>query len=779
MNEPSFNVSGMQVTRLEDPRLLTGRGRFAQDWNAPDQLHGCFLRSDRAHAAIRHIDIADARRHPGVRLVLTGADALQAGYVRPLNFMKGTGTNGMTPRIPDRPVLAHGRVRFVGDPVAFVVAGSADSAHDAAQLIRVEYDDLPCVVAADRALAENAPQLHDAIPGNLCFEAEAGDRPAIDAAFKRAAHITRLAMHSTRVVPNPMEPRACLVRFDPATESYTLNVPVQGVEMMRRQLAGYTGVAPERIHAIAEDVGGGFGSRSMGYPEYCCAMMAARATGRPVKWVSSRTEGLLTDTHGRSNMIAGALALDPEGRFLALELDWICDVGAYSTPVNAIAPMANAKLCMTGAYRIPALYSHFRIAYTNAAPIGNYRGAGRPDIAYAVERLVGQAAVELGIDPIEIRRRNLIPAQAMPYTTATGSTYENADFLNLLNSALAAADWDGFAARRAQSERRGLLRGRGLSTVIENTSPGNFPRDELALDVERDGTIVATTLGHSQGQAHETTLAMIVARELGITAEHVRIRQAHRATPLVGNHTGGSRTMVGPGSLCFLAARELIERGKRLAADRLGVEPSQVTYAAGAFGTAESRARISIADLARERPIEIVASGSFGLTFPSDCHIAEVEIDPETGKVNVASYVAADDCGVAINPLVVEGQVHGAVAQGAGQVFGEHAIYDAQNGQMLTASFLDYFMPRAGLLPPIREVDCPTPSKVGPLGAKGMGESGCTASIPALVEAVMDALRPLGVEPLEMPLTPLKIWSAIESAKRRTRRVKSRTASFV
>lgn len=767
MHRPSFTVSGMHVTRLEDPRLLTGSGRFAQDWNAPDQLHGHFLRSDRAHAEIVRIDAEAARNQPGVRLILTGEDALRAGYVRPPNFMKGTGTGGMAPRIPDRPVLAHGKVRFVGDPVAFVVAESADIAHDAALLIRVEYRDLPCVVAADRALAAGAPQLHDAIPGNLCFETEAGDRAAVAAAFAQAAHVTRLSMHSTRVVPNPMEPRACLVRFDPAAESYTLNVPVQGVEMMRRQLAGYTGVSPERIHAVAQDVGGGFGSRSMGYPEYCCAMMAARATGRPVKWVSSRTEGLLSDTHGRSNMIAGALALDRDGRFLALSLDWICDVGAYSTPVNAIAPMANGKLCMTGAYRIPALHSRWRIAYTNAAPIGNYRGAGRPDIAYAVERLVGQAAVELGIDATEIRRRNLIAAQAMPYTTPTGSIYENADFLKLMETALAAADWDGFPARRAQSERRGLLRGRGLSTVIENTSPGNFPRDELALDVDRDGAIVVTTLGHSQGQAHETTLAMIVARTLGIGAEQVRIRQAHHATPLFGNHTGGSRTMVGPGSLCHLAARELIERGKRLAGDRLGVEPSQVTYAAGSFGTQATPARISIAELARAAPIEIVASGSFGYTFPSDCHAAEVEVDPETGKVAVVSYVAADDCGVAVNPLVVEGQVHGAVAQGAGQVFGEHAIYDPQDGQMLTASFLDYFMPRAGLLPAIREIDCPTPSQVSPLGAKGMGESGCTASLPALVEAVMDALRPLGVEPLEMPLTPLKIWMAIQAARAR------------
>jgi len=765
MANPAFLIDGHRVTRLEDPRLLTGRGRFAADWNLPGQLHGAFLRSDRAHARIDTIDTSAARAHPGVHLVLTGEDAVRAGQTRPINFMKMTGKDGSPPRIPERPTLAHERVRFVGDPVAFVVADTVEIAHDAVQLIRVEYADLPCVVDAATALAECAPRMHDAIPGNLCIETDAGDAAAVERAFAKAAHVTRLAMESTRVVPNPMEPRACLVAFDPSAERYTVHAPVQGVEMMRRQLAAYTGVAPERIHVEAKDVGGGFGSRSMGYPEYCVAMLAARLTGRPVKWICSRTEGLLSDTHGRANLIYGELALDADARFVGLRLDWIADVGAYSTPVNAIAPMANGKLCMTGAYRIPALYGRWRVAYTNAAPVGNYRGAGRPDIAYAVERLVGQAAHEMGVDPVEIRNRNLLPAAAFPYTTPTGSTYENADFPGLMAKALAAADWDGFATRRAQSAARGKLRGRGISTVIENTSPGNFPRDELVLELAGDGRIALFTLGHSQGQAHETTLALIVARELGIAAERIVVRQEHRAMPLTGNHTGGSRTMVGPGNLCLLAARELIERGKRLAADRLAVEPSQVAYANGRFGTAGSAVRIPLEALADEKPLEILIGGSFGLTFPNDCHIAEVEIDPQTGKTEIVSYVAADDYGVAINPMVVEGQLHGALAQGAGQVFGEHAVYDAASGQMLTASFLDYFMPRAGMLPQIREVEHPTPTRTGPLGAKGMGESGCTASIPALVEAVMDALRPMGVAPLEMPLTSLKVWTALREAR--------------
>lgn len=449
MQRPYFDMDGIRVTRLEDARFLTGAGCFAADWNLPGQLHGAFVRSDRAHARLVSVDTSAARAQPGVHLVLTGEDALRAGQVRPVNFMRVTSKDGMTPPIPDRPTLAVGRVRFVGDLVAFVAADSADIAQDAASLIRVTYEDLPCVIAADRALARDSPTLHDSIVGNLCFETDAGDGAAVGAAMRQAAHITRLRVESTRVVPNPMEPRTCLIAFDPKTEAYTVHSPCQGVEMMRRQLAGYTGVEPARINVVARDVGGGFGSRSVGYPEYCVAMLAARLSGHPVKWVSSRTEGLLSDTHGRSNLISGELALARDGGMLGMRLDWIADVGAYSTPVNALAPMDNGRTCMTGAYRIPALYTRWRIAYTNAAPIGNYRGAGRPDIAYIVGRWINQAAAEMHIDPIEIRRRNLLPKEAFPYTTPTGSVYESADFLNMMDKALVAADWDGFEARRA------------------------------------------------------------------------------------------------------------------------------------------------------------------------------------------------------------------------------------------------------------------------------------------------------------------------------------------
>ncbi len=756
-----FNVGGTQVSRLEDFRLLTGRGKFASDWNLPGQLHGYFLRSDRAHARIVSIDIAAARNHPGVHLVLSGEDAVRAGYVRPLNFMKFPGKDGMRALIPERPVLAHQRVRFVGEPVALVVAESAFIAQDAAQLIEVEYQDLPCVIAPEQALAAGAPQLHDSAPGNLCFAYEAGDAAAVQAAFSRAAHITRLRVESTRVVPNPMEPRACLVDFDANDETYTVHVCVQGAEMMRRQLAGYTGVAAEKIRIVARDVGGGFGSRSMGYPEYCAAMLAARKTRRPVKWVSTRSEGLQSDTHGRANVIGGELALDGDGKFLAMRLDWISDLGAYPTPPSAAGPIGNARNCLSGVYRIAALYAHWRVAYTNAAPVGNYRGAGRPDIAYLIERLVSQAAAELGVDGAELRCRNFIPKQAFPYRTPTGSTYEIADFPGLLAKAIDIADWDDYARRRAASERAGKLRGRGIATVIESTGAGAIGRDEAALAVDDAGRIVVFTTGHSQGQGHETALAMIVARVLEIDVERIALRQEIRDPMLTGNHTGGSRTMVGPGSACHVGALELIDRSKRFAAEELGVEPSQVEYCRGEFRHGESGRAISLTDLAQRKRLAVVGGGSFGSTFPNDCHIAEVEIDPGTGLTRIVSYVAVGDCGVVINHSIVEGQIHGALAQGAGQVFGEHAVYDPASGQLLTGSFLDYIMPRAGLLPEIRLAECPTPSRISPLGVKGVGETGCTASIPALVEAVLDALRPFGISHLDMPLTPVKIWSAL------------------
>jgi carbon-monoxide dehydrogenase large subunit len=764
MNTPVFEVNGAQVTRLEDFRLLTGSGQFAADWNLPGQLYGHFLRSDVAHGRIVSIDISAAKAYPGVHAVLTGEDAVRAGYVQPVSFFNFPGKNGARPLIPQWPVLAYERVRFVGEPVAFVVADSADTAQDACALIKVQYDTLPCVVDGDTALAPGAPRLHANIPGNQSFECEAGDAAATQAAFAKAAHITRQRLTSTRVVPSPMEPRACLVAFDPANEGYTVHACIQGANMLRMQLSGYTKVPQDKFKIVARDVGGGFGARSMGYPEYCVAMLAARATGRPVKWISTRSEAFLADNHGRGSVVDVELALDADGKFLAMRLDWIAEVGAYMTPPSAVATIRNPMVSFTGAYRIPALYGRWRVALTNAAPIGNYRGAGRPDIAYVVERMVQQAAFEMNIDPVALRRRNYIPKEAFPYKTPTGSIYENADFATLMDTALQAADWAGYAARQAASAKAGKLRGRGIATVIETTAEGAQPKDQVALEVRHDGRVTVHTVSHAQGQGHETTVAMLVAKALEIPTERVIVRQGLNEPALVGNHTGGSRNTVGVGTVSHLTALKLIEQGRARVAEQLGVEPSQITYAKGAFHCREPAQTVALHELAGTETFSIIGEGSFGATFPNDCHIAEVEIDPDTGQTTVVSYVTADDFGVVVNDTIVEGQLHGAVMQGAGQVFGEVAHYDAGSGQMLTGSFMDYAMPRAGMIRDINMNHSPTPSRVSPLGVKGMGEAGLTGALPALTNAVLDALRPCGVTHLNMPLTPAKVWAAIQHA---------------
>ena len=750
--------------RVEDQRLITGAGKYASDWNAAGQLYGYFVRSDHAHAEIKAVDTAAALKQPGVRHVFTGADAVAAGYIKPPHSLTIPGRNGSKALAPQRPVLAHGKVRFVGEAIALVVADSAAAAQSAAELVEIEYRDLPCVVQPEAALALGAPQLHDDVPGNLSFEAETGNAQEVEAAFAQAAHITKLKVESTRVSPSPMEPRACLVAYDAANDSYRFNVVMQGVTTLRKQISAYTKMPEEKLIFEARDVGGGFGQRTVAYPEYCALMIAAKALGKPVKWVSTRVEAFLTDTHGRANIIDGALALDKQGKFLAMRLNWINDMGAYLSP-GSIGHIRNTSVCMTGVYRIPALYATFRAPLTNCTPVGSYRGAGRPDIAYVVERLVNQAAMELKMDAAELRRLNFIPPEAFPYKTPTGSTYEIADLPGLLKKALKLGDWNGFAKRREQSAANGKLRGIGISTVIENTGAGNADKDEVELRLDASGAIEVHTVSKAQGHGHETTFAAVVGDALGVPHERVKIVQCAPGTMLQGNHTGGSRSAVGAGSVSYLAAQKLIEEGKALAALDMKLEPSQISYAKGEFRSAESKRVVTLADLAKAKPVKVVAEGKFGSTFPNGCHIAEVEVDKETGAAEIVRYCAVDDCGAVINHAIVEGQLHGGVVQGVGQVFGEHIVYDRDSGQPLSASFMDYCMPRAGKLRELRGEEHPTPSKVSPLGVKGVGESGCTASLPVLVGAVIDALQSLGIKHLDMPLTPSKLWHAMQAAK--------------
>jgi len=750
--------------RVEDRRLVTGTGKYAADWSLPGQLYACFVRSDRAHAEIVSVNVDKALKHPGVKRVYTGADALRAGYTKYFVIVNFPGRGGNHIIKPPRPVLAARKVRHVGDALAMVVADSAQAAQDAAELVEVAYRDLPPVVSAEAALAAGAPQLHEEAPGNLAFDYEAGNEDAVKAAFAQAAHVTKLKLEVTRVAPSPMELRGCTIRYDAGDGTYHVHVCIQGINMMRKQLAAITDVPEEKIVVHAQDIGGSFGQRSAAYPEYCMQMLAAKELGRPVRWISTRSEGFMSDTHGRGNTVNGELALDRDGKFLALRLDWIADMGGYLSATGSASHTRNPSVCMTGVYRIPALYGRFRLAFTNTVPVAAYRGAGRPDMAYVMERLVNQAAADLKMDPAELRRRNFIPKDAFPYKTPTGSTYEASDLHGVLERALKFADWKGFAARRKKSEKAGKLRGLGIATVIENTGAGLFPKDQVEIEATAAGAVDVFTVSQSQGQGHETTFGMIVADTLGIPLEQVRIRQGVK--PLFGNHTGGSRSTVGAGSACKLAALKLIEQGKSLAAEQLEVEPSQVGYAKGMFQARGVKKKISLFDLAAKKPINVMGEGSFGSTFPNGCHITEVEIDPETGVTQIVAYHAVDDCGNVIDHTIVEGQVHGAVAQGAGQIFSEHVIYDRNTGQLLSGSFMDYCMPRAGLVREIRMQDAPLPSVNNTLGVKGVGESGCTASMPSLTNAVIDALRPLGIQHLDMPLTPAKLWHAINSAKR-------------
>jgi len=761
-----FEVGGAKLSRLEDLRLIKGEGCYSADWSLPGQAHAAFLRADRAHAKILSVNTDAARKASGVVGVYTGADAVKAGYVKPLSFLTFAGKDGKKADIPERSVLAHDRVRFVGDLVAMVVAETALQAQDAAELIEVEYEDLPVVVDPRAALAAGAPQLHDNVPGNLCFEQEAGDAAAVEAAFAKAAHVTKMRLDVTRVAPNPMEPRSCTAAYDAASGKFTIHSPVQGINMMRMQLAAYTGVPEDKIEVVAKDVGGGFGQRSIGYPEYVALMLGSKALGRPVKWVSSRSEGFMSDSHGRANYIDGELALDNDGNFLGMRIDWIADLGAYLHPAGPVSPMRNPVTCLNGVYKTQALYGRWRVALTNTAPVSAYRGAARPEIAFAIERLVDEAAAQMKIDPAEIRRRNFIPTDAFPYKTPTGSVYDIADFHGVLDKAMKLADVAGFAKRRAESEKRGKLRGLGFATVIENSGAGMFPKDEVLLEVSADGRVTAYSISHSQGQGHETTFAQIIGDALGIPAERVTLRQGIAEKGLIGNHTGGSRTIVGAGTVCHIAAKKLIEVATPLAAEQLGVEPSQVAYANGEFKSTASSKKVTLGELAAKKALSVTGEGKFGSTFPNGCHVAELEIDPQTGVTEVVSYVTVDDCGVVINHTIVEGQMHGAVAQGWGQIFGENVVYDPDTGQLLTGSFADYAMPKAGWIKDITIAEHTTFGTISPLGVKGMGESGCTASLATLTNAVMNALRPLGVPPLDMPLTAHKLWRAIAAAKK-------------
>lgn len=760
--------------RLEDRRLITGRGRYASDHNLPGQLHAAFLRADRPHARIRSIDASAALAMPGVHAVLTGAHVQAAAYKSLPTQLAVKARDGSDLIKPHRPALALGVVRFVGEPVAVVVAESRELAQDAAERIAVDYEDLPSVTSAVEAIKPGAPQLHSNVPMNRVFDFGNGDEAKTDAIFKAAKRVVRLTLENKRVSAAPMEPRGLLGVHDAATDRYTLYSTTQGVNGLRAQVAGVLGIGEDKLDVIAFDVGGGFGVRANVHPEHCAILLAAKTVGRPVKWTSSRSEAFLADEAGRDVHSYGELALDDAGRFLAFRFDFVSNLGAYCAPAGPFINM-RVSTCITGVYDVPVAYARNQLVLTNTAPLAAYRGAGRPIMSAILERLVTRAARELGMDEAELRRRNMIPPEKFPYRLVNDYVYDSGDPRAVLVDALKAADWaDGqrLEQRRAEARARGRLYGRGMATAIEPTGAGNVA-DNIDVRFAEDGAITVYAVSHSSGQGHETAFAEVIARLLGIPAETVRLREGDVNVRLVGNGTGGSRSMHGVGSALHVAGLEIIRKGMPIAADALEVGEPDVEWSDGVYrikGTDRSitfsavvKRAAAKGDLAR---LDTRAEHKSGSTYPNGCHIAEVEVDPATGRVEVLSYLACDDAGTIINHTLVEGQMHGGLAQGIGQVLGEELVYDA-GGQLLTGSFMDYPMPRAGMLRPdrITLLDHPVPSPTNPLGVKGVGESGVTGSLPTLMNAITDALAQVGVAELDMPATPARVWAAIQAAQ--------------
>jgi aerobic carbon-monoxide dehydrogenase large subunit len=769
---------GQPVRRLEDPRFLTGRGHYIADVDLVREAQAAFVYAPHAHARISGIDTTAAAALPGVYTVLTGRDwAVDGlGTLDPEAMPEDMG--GPKGFRTKRPPLAVDRVRHVGERVAVIVATSEAVARDAAELVAVDYEVLPAVVRVEDAVRPGAPPVHEGAVDNLAFTLAMGNAEIVDAAFARASHVVRLALRNNRLTAVTMEPRGCIGDYDPGSRRYTLYSSTQNVHGARQILAHHILHVPEsRVRVVARDVGGGFGMKGNLYPEEAVVVWAARRVGRPVKWIPARAEAFLGDYHGRDQQVRAELALNSGGRFLALRWTGSHNIGAYIEGAGAIPIMFSLKLAST-VYDIPAVGVTSSLVFTHTAPTVPYRGAGRPEAVYIMERLVDRAAHETGIDPAELRRRNLIRADAYPFATPTGWIYDSGNYAAALAKCQALSDWDGYAARRAASVGAGKCRGRAVTYYVDNTGVFN-ERMELRFDPSGELTILAGTLSHGQG--HETTYAQMVADWLGLPEEKIHLKQADTDEIAIGRGTYASRSMMIGGSALRAAADEIIARGKRFAAHFMEADAADIAFADGVFTIAGTDRSMPIAEVAAmsfipvglpsELGVGLQGAGAFNSdvpTFPNGCHISEVDIDPDTGAVEVVRYTVVDDCGTVINPLLAQGQIRGGVAQGAGQALLEDVVYDSSSGQLLTGSLMDYGLPRADTLPAIAVDFSPVASPTNPLGAKGVGEGGTVASTPTVMNAILDALAPLGVGDVPMPATPERIWRAVRAARART-----------
>jgi carbon-monoxide dehydrogenase large subunit len=766
---------GQAVPRFEDPRLLRGGGRYVDDMVLPRMAFGHVLRSPHAHARIRSIDATSAKTAPGVLAVLTGADWEATGWGDLPSASGNKRRDGSPAYRPRYPALVKDRVRWVGDYVAFVVAESAHQAADAAELIAVDYEALPAIVSTANAVEPDAPRVWDDCPDNISFVYLEGDKAATDAAFARAAHVIRHKFVINRVTAATMEPRGCIGDYNAAADHYTIYTTLQRTHAYRSELARQILNVPEsKLRVVAGDIGGSFGMKSAIYNEVALVLLASKLTRRPVKWTSTRTEAFLGDAQARDNVTEAELALDADGHFLGLRVKTIAAVGAYPQ-AGSNAFVANLGT-LAGVYRTPAVFADVTAVYTNTNPMRAYRGNGRPEAAYVIERMVDLAADELGIDPIELRRRNLIPPDAMPFKSGLTFTYDCGEFEKGLDMALDLADFAGFAERRAQSRRRRRLRGFGISNSIERAAAGGFEAAEIRFD--RTGTVTLLTGSITQGQGHETVYKQLLCDRLGIHPDQVHYVQGDTDKVAIGEGTGGSRSAALGGSAVLLATEKIVGKANTIAAAVLGADAGEISFEDGLFSAPRSNRRLTIGEIARESlnpenlpegmDLGLIAGATFSCkeqNFPNGCHICELEIDEETGEVEILRYSVVDDVGTIMNPLLLEGQICGGIAQGVGQVLMEDIRFDPASGQLLTGSFMDYAMPRAGDLSAIHCDSNPVPTKTNPLGVKGAGEAGNVGALPAVANALVDALSLLGIRHIEMPATPERLWRTIRGAR--------------
>jgi carbon-monoxide dehydrogenase large subunit len=763
---------GQPVSRTEDPTLLRGQGRYTDDINLPGQAYAVMVRSKVAHGRLKGIDSNAAAAMPGVLAILTHADLDAAGFGPLICPMNIPDRHGKPMKTPPRPSLAVGKVRYVGEAVAVVVAETAVQAKDAAEAVELDIEDLPAVTTPVDALADGAPLIHDDAPGNLVLDFHFGDAEAVKKAFAEAAHVTTLKIDSNRVVVNAMEPRSAIGSYDAKGERWILHVGCQGVFGLRGGLAGVLKVTPDKLRVLTGNVGGSFGMKAPPYPEYAPLLLAGKKLGRPVKWTDERSESFLSDHHGRDHQRIAELALDKDGKFLAVRLTGYGNAGAYIYP--PMPATTNAVKNLIDVYRTPAMEVNSKVAFTNTTPIAAYRGAGRPEGNYFMERLVDTAAREMGIDRVELRRRNHIAPEQMPYKSPANNLYDSGEFRNILDKALAIADWDGFDKRKAESRARGRLRGRGVGSYLEVTAPAG--KEYGGVRFEEDGTVTMLSGTLDYGQGHAAPFAQVLSGLLGIPFDRFRLLQGDSDQLEAGGGTGGSRSAL-VGAEAFLeASKKVIDQGKAIAAHVLEASSADIEFKGGRFTIAGTDRSVGILDLAQklrdgmkmpdDQPQSLDVSHISDTppsSFPNGCHVCEVEIDPDTGQIEVARYFMVNDFGTVINPMLVEGQAHGGVIQGLGQAFMEQTVYDGQ-GQLLTGSFMDYAMPRASDSPGFTIESHPVPATTNTLGVKGCGEAGCAGALPSLMNAVVDALSEAGVTHIDMPVTPEKVWRVLNNA---------------